>query len=527
MKLKIFILTLAACAIMIATSCNETHTQKVSNGLFYNVLDYGAVGDGQTNNTKAINTAIETAAKNGGGTVFFPAGDYLSFTIHLKSKITLHLDQGAVLIGDKEVNGAGYDLPEKETWYSKFQDFGHSYWKNSLIYGDSLRDIAITGEGLIWGKGLQTYDKPELIGSGNKAIALKNCVNVTIKDISILHGGHFCILATGVDNLTIDNLRVDADRDGFDIDACKNVRISNCIINSPTDDGLCLKSSFALGYARDTENVTITNCQIFGYDEGSLLDGTCTTNFIDEAPGVNHCITGRLKFGTESNGGFKNITVSNCVFEHSRGIAIETADGGSIEDILINNVTMRDITETPLFIRLNARMRGPEGIPVGTIKRVTISNFNVYDVGGRPKRPGLGAAMIMGIPGHYIEDLSLSNIRIYFRGGGTKDLISKEVPQNIDTYPDPYRWDSMPAYGIYFRYVKGLRVNNIVLRTLNKDERPTFVLDDVHDATFFDVDAQQGENVPQFILKNSSNISIHDVNGVHDVKVGKVRKKVL
>ena len=106
-------------------------------------------------------------------------------------------------------------------------------------------------------------------------------------------------------------------------------------------------------------------------------------------------------------------------------------------------------------------------------------------------------------------------------------MCHKEVPQNIDTYPDPYRWDSMPAYGIYFRYVKGLRVNNIVLRTLNKDERPTFVLDDVHDATFFDVDAQQGENVPQFILKNSSNISIHDVNGVHDVKVGKVRKKVL
>ena len=204
MKLKIFLLTLAGFAI-IATSCNETHSQKASNGLFYNVLDYGAVGDGQANNTKAINTAIETAAKNGGGTVFFPAGDYLSFTIHLKSNITLHLDQGAVLIGDKEANGVGYDLPEKEKWYSKFQDFGHSYWKNSLIYGDSLRNIAITGEGLIWGKGLQTHDKPELIGSGNKAIALKNCVNVTIQDISILHGGHFCILATGVDNITIDN----------------------------------------------------------------------------------------------------------------------------------------------------------------------------------------------------------------------------------------------------------------------------------------------------------------------------------
>ena len=211
--------------------------------MFYNVLDYGARGDGKTNNTRAINAAIDAAAKNGGGTVYFPAGDYLSYTIHLKSKITLYLDQGAVLIGDKEVDGAGYDLPEKSVWYSRFQDFGHSYWKNSLIYGDSLRDIAIKGDGMIWGNGLYTYDKPDIKGSGNKAIALKNCFNVTIRDISILHGGHFCILATGVDNLTIDHVRADADRDAFDIDCCKNVHISNCTINAPTDDGLCLKSS--------------------------------------------------------------------------------------------------------------------------------------------------------------------------------------------------------------------------------------------------------------------------------------------
>ncbi len=356
---------------------------------------------------------------------------------------------------------------------------------------------------------------------------MKNCFNVTIRDISILHGGHFCILATGVDNLTIDNVRVDTDRDGFDIDCCKNVRISNCNINSPTDDGLCLKSSFALGYARATENVTITNCQVFGYDEGSLMDGTCRTEFLDEAPGVNHCITGRLKLGTESNGGFKNIAVSNCVFERSRGIAIETADGGLIEDLVFNNITMRDITDTPFFIRLNARMRGPEKTPVGVCRRITINNLNVYDVGGRPKSPGLGAAMVMGIPGHYIEDLTLSNIRIYYRGGASKELIDKEVPQNIDMYPDPYRWESMPAYGMYFRYVKGLRVNNVVLRFMNRDERPAFILDDVHKASFFHVDAQKGDDAPQFILKNSSNITIHEVNGVDDTKIEKVEKKEL
>jgi len=492
--------------------------------IFYNVVDYGAKGDGKTNNTLAINAAIEVAAKNGGGTVYFPAGDFLSFTIHLKSKITLHLDQGARLIGDKEVDGVGYDLPDKEVWYKKFQDFGHSYWKNSLIYGDSLHNIAITGQGMIWGKGLYSYDKPDIRGSGNKAIGLKNCFNVTIRDISILHGGHFCILATGVDNLTIDNVRADADRDAFDIDCCRNVHISNCTINSPTDDGLCLKSSFALGYARATENVTITNCQIFGYDHGSLMDGTFKSEFRDEDPGVNHCITGRLKLGTESNGGFKNISVSNCVFQRSRGLCIETADGGLIEDLIFDNITMRDVTDTPFFIRLNARMRGPEGTAVGVCRRLTISNLNVYDVGGRPMSPELGAGMVMGIPGHYIEDLTLSNIRIYFRAGTSKEAIDKEVPQHLDMYPDPYRWHSMPAYGIYFRYVKGLHVSGLLLRTLNKDERPAFFLDDVHDADFYQIDAQRGSGAPLVMLKNVSNISFHEVHGMKDTVLEEAEK---
>ena len=496
-----------------------------AKGGFYNVLDFGARGDGKTNNTKAINAAISAAAKNGGGTVFFPAGNFLSYTIRMKSKITLHLDQGAVLIGDREVSGVGYDLPEADAWYKKFQDFGHSYWKNSLIYGDSLRDIAITGNGMIWGRGLYTFDKPGIKGSGNKAIGLKNCLNVTIRDVSILHGGHFCILATGVDNLTIDNVRADADRDAFDIDCCKNVRVSNCNINSPTDDGLCLKSSFGLGYARATENVTITNCQVYGYDHGTLMDGTFKTDFKDEDLKANHSITGRLKLGTESNGGFKNIAVSNCVFEHSRGFCIETADGGIIEDVVIDNITMRDITDTPFFIRLNARMRAPEGTPIGVCRRITLSNINVYDVGGRAKFPEVGAGMVMGIPGHYIEDLTLSNIRIYFRAGASKEAIGKEVPQNIDVYPDPYRWHSLPAYGIYFRYVKGLKVHDVVFRTLNRDERPAFVLDDVHDADFTSVDAQKAEGAPQFILKNVTNFTTHQVKGLEDTKVEKTEDR--
>ena len=509
---------LAVLLVFIAISVSAKQT-------VYDITGFGAKGDGKTNNTKAINAAIEAASKNGGGTIYFPAGNFLSYTILLKSKITLYLDQGAVLIGDQEKNGVGYDRPEEDAWYKKFQDFGHSYWRNSLIYGDSLHNIAIEGHGMIWGKGLYTYDKPEIEGAGNKAIGLKNCFNVSIKDISVLHGGHFCILATGVDNLTIDNVRADADRDAFDIDCCKNVRISNCNINSPGDDGLCLKSSFGLGYARATENVTITNCQVYGYDHGTLMDGTFKTEFKDEAPDAKHSITGRLKLGTESNGGFKNIAVSNCVFEHSRGICIETADGGTIEDVVMDNITMRDITDTPFFIRLNARMRGPEGTPVGVCRRITLSNINVYDVGGRPKFPEVGAGMVMGIPGYYIEDVTLSNIRIYYRAGASKDAVNKEVAQNVDGYPDPYRWHSLPAYGMYFRYVKGLLVSDVVLRCLNRDERPAFVLDHVQDARFYHVNARKSDGTPQFILKNVSGFSTHQVSGVKDMDLDDVEKQ--
>ena len=164
-------------------------------------------------------------------------------------------------------------------------------------------------------RGWRTGPQAEQPGAGNKAIALKNCRNVLLRDFSILHGGHFGILATGVDNLTIDNLKIDTNRDGMDVDCCRNVRISNCSVNSPWDDGICLKSSFALGYARATEMVTISNCLVSGsYEEGTLLDATWKRFDADEKVPR----TGRIKFGTESNGGFKNIAVSNCVFDGCR-----------------------------------------------------------------------------------------------------------------------------------------------------------------------------------------------------------------
>ena len=330
----------------------------------------------------------------------------------------MYLEQGATLLGAStalEGTTNGYDPAESNSPWESYQDYGHNHWHNSLIWGEGIHNVAILGPGLIWGKGLSrgTFDKDrpraEKPGAGNKSIALKNCFNVILRDFSILEGGHFGILATGVDNLTIDNLKIDTNRDGMDIDCCRNVRVSNCSVNSPWDDGFeTAKSSFALGYARATENVTITNCYVTGdYQLGTLLDGT----FKRWGPESKMVPTGRIKCGTESNGGFKNITISNCVFESCRGFALESVDGALLEDVMFTGITMRDIRNAPLFLRLGSRMRGPKGVPVGTLKRIIMSNITSY--GAMAELPSI----ISGVPGHMIEDIKIDNVYFHQIGG--------------------------------------------------------------------------------------------------------------
>jgi len=543
----------------LAISLTVTHGQKrgpaeldsiapsrVAGG--YNVRSFGAKGDGKTVDTPAINAAIEMAAAAGGGSVRFPAGTYLSFTIRLKSHIALYLDQGAtILAADPSKIKGSYDLPEINQW-DMYQDFGHSHWQNSLIAGIGLEDISILGPGLIDGRRLtrrsprprrpqQAGDAPvslgdarpqakvesplgedapvsEMNGLGNKAIGLKNCRNVIIRDISILNGGHFAILATGVDNLTIDSVKIDTNRDGIDIDSCHNVRISNASVNSPNDDAIVLKSSYALGFARATENVTVTGCLVSGYDIGSLLDGTFKRN-VTEAPDHDGP-AGRIKLGTESNGGFKNITISNIVFDHCRGLALETVDGGSLEDVSITNITMRDIVNSPIFLRLGGRMRGPAGMPVGELRRINISNIIAYNADPRY------ASIISGIPGHDIEDVRLSNVRIYYRGGGTSEQAALEPPERETNYPEPSMFGVIPAYGLFVRHVKGLAMNDVEVRYLNEDQRPAFVLNDVKGADFFQVRAQKRRNAPTFVLKNIEDFSVQQSFPVANVRLERV-----
>jgi polygalacturonase len=493
---------------------NQLTKQATDLPLFYNVIQYGAKGDSSALDTDAINKAIDAAASAGGGTVWFPAGKYLSFSIHLKSNITLMLDNGAYLIAAKPPDNGqgGFDAPEPNE-FNKFQDFGHSHWHNSLIWGENLENIAITGNGWIIGNGL-TREGRQTPGLGNKAVALKLCCNVILKDFTILKGGHFCLLATGVDNLTIDNIKLDTNRDGFDIDCCRHVHISNCSVNSPFDDAIVMKSSFALGFARVTEDVNIVNCSVSGFDVGTFLDGTYKRDNAGKVPdrGV---VTGRIKFGTESNGGFRNITISNCTFEFCRGLALETVDGGILEDISISNITMRDVMGAPFFLRLGARMRGPEGTPAGILRRINISNVVAY--GANPDY----ASLLLGIPGYDIEDVKMNNITILVKGGAGKEQALLIVPEKEKAYPDPQEFGKIPAYGFYIRHARNITMTDIELKLENEDSRPPFILDDVKGATFINVKAPHGDGVPSFVLKNVSDFRTINCGNLTDKKIDK------
>ncbi|HZR29064.1 MAG TPA: glycoside hydrolase family 28 protein [Terriglobales bacterium] len=479
----------------------------------FDVKKYGATGDGKTLDTPAINKAIDAASAAGGGTVYFSAGTYLSGSIHLKSNITLYLEQGSVIQATPDPEAYDPIEPSQKQW-DKYQDFGHTYFHNSLIWGEGLENIAILGPGLISGKDALTRKADQRVG--NKAISLKLCRNVTIRDISILLAGHFGILATGVDNLTIDNIKIDTNRDGIDVDSTRHVRISNVSVNSPYDDGIVIKGTHALGFARETEDMTITNCEVTGFQNGTFLDGTYKRS---NTPPLAHGPTGRIKIGTESEGSFRNITISNCVFDYARGLALETVDGAELSDVSISNITMRDIANAPIYIRLGARMRAPDGVPIGSLHRINISDVVIYNAD--PKN----GSLIMGIPGHDIEDVKLSNIRIYYQGGGTKEQTAINPPEEEKEYPEPYRHGDMPSYGFFIRHVKGIEFTNVEVSTMKEDLRPAFVLDDVKGAEFNLVKAQHAPQVPTFSLKDVTDFSLFHSGSLPDTKLENVKEK--
>lgn len=470
----------------------------------FDVRNFGARGDGSALDTQAINAAIEAAHAAGGGRVVFPAGRYLSFSIRLKSGVELHLHDEAVLeAANPAIHDGAYDPPE-DNEHDLYQDFGHSHWRNSLIWGDGVEDVAITGAGLIDGVGMTREgpgsrwkkqsgefplsmrglsaeamaelvpDYTAMVGVGNKAIALKNGRRIRLAGFRIARGGHFAVLATGCDDLLIEDLSIDTNRDAIDIDCCRDVIIRRCRVNSPNDDAIVLKSSYALGETRLTERVEVSECAVMGFDPGTMFDGAFGRTQ-ERAPDQDR-MTGRIKLGTESTGGYRDIVIRDCTFERSRGLALENVDGGILENVLCENLTLNEVTTAPIFIRLGARGRGPDPKP-GVVRNIVIRNLVARDVLADY------CAIIAGLPESPIENVTLSNIHLVYRGGGTEDDARARPGDLADAYPEPSMFGVTPAHGLWVRHVHGLKIEALTIETETPDARPAILLQSTREAS--------------------------------------------
>ena len=423
----------------------------VAAEILYDVRDYGAKADDMTLCTTSIQKAIDACSESGGGTVYLPPGTFRSGTIYLKSGVTLRLDPACTLLGSK-------DLKDYPPTVQAFRSYTDNYTDKSLIYAEKAERIAITGGGAIDGQGA-SFKGPYKVRP--YLMRIIQCRNVTVKDVTLKNSPMWVQHYLACDDVRVTGVTVRSvvnhNNDGINIDSCHRFIVSNCNIESG-DDAIVLKSTSA----RVCRDVAVSNC---------VLSTRCNA----------------LKMGTESNGGFQNVSITGCAIYNTRlaGIALEIVDGGTMDRVVISNITM-DKIGAPIFLRLGHRARpfkkDMETPGIGIMRNVTISN--VEATGANPT----GCA-IAGLPEAAIENVTLSNIRLSFEGGGTNTDAARPIPEEPAAYPEYGMFGRLPAYGFYCRHVKGLKLLNVQLQWAKPDQRHALVLDDIEDALIDDLDA--------------------------------------
>jgi polygalacturonase len=465
--------------------------QAFPNEKKFNVLNFGALPNSNTNSREAIEKTIEACYKSGGGIVFFPKGEYISSTIHLKSNVILYLEKGAILSGTKEPQ---FDHPEYNPW-DKYQDFGHSHYQSALIYGLGLKNIGIEGPGKIDGRGFTTSNEV-IPGNANRGISLVKCTGIVFKDFSITDCGHFGIIVNGCENVVADHIIVDEydSRDAFNIIGSKNVRITNSLIRG-SDDGIVLKSDYFLGEDLCVENILIRNCVI--------TSKTCNA----------------FQIGSETIGNFKNITIENCnIIEAGKaGISITSNDGGDIEGLVIRNIKMEKIS-TPFFINVTSRLSAPGRRTTGKIKNISFINIEAKEVDNQYTLTDQRwyTSTVNGAPESPVENIVFKNVEINYEGGGNAEDCNNIVPELGSSASSPRHLKIRPAYGWYIRHTKNISFYNCRLSLVKKDMRPAFFTDDVIGLTLNKVVFPDYKNVPKIILKNSSGIKCLRIKGKED-----------
>jgi len=432
------------------------------------VRDFGAKGDGATKDTKAIQAAIDKASSSGGGIVVLPPGKYVSGTIHLRSNLTVQIDQGAVLTfspddedfdayeelpyhiaappkkTESQVSFVSHILPERRRLSAPpaYDDTETTYFHYALLAGDGVHHVAIQGTGVI--------DSGRTRRGGPKPIGIKNSEWISVRGITIRNAPNYNISFAGTDHIEVEGVTlINGFADGVDFDGCRYVRVSNCYIDA-WDDAVCPKASWALGKRRATEHLVVANC---------VLRTSC-----------NH-----FKFGTESAGDLKDVSVTNCVMlkrdagrKGLGGIALESVDGANIDGVVISNISMEDVI-SPIFIRLGARGRGMDKPAPGSIRNISISNIIA--------RRAMLASTITGIEAGHVQNVTIDGFNVTAMGGvAARDLNVPEVPAK---YPDPDLFGELPALALYGRHVDGLTLRNFKVHSEEPDGRPVVILDDV------------------------------------------------
>jgi len=433
----------------VGTACSDEPGRErrsaAASGATLDVRDFGAAGDGETDDTGALQRAIDARAGRGGAVVRLPPGTWRSGTLRLRSRVTLELAAGSVLLAspDDDDFAPREPLPFDTDSDAETTDFAHA-----LIAGRDLERVTITGGGVI--------DMRRAKRSGPKAIALKRCRFVNVSGITIVHSPNYCVSLAGCDDVVVDGVTIrDAYADGIDPDCCRRVRITNCDIES-RDDALCLKASFALGDERSTEDVLVANCRM-------------------RSP--SNC----FKLGTESTGDFRRIVVSNCVFNgvvphdaaaaaaaEGGGVALETVDGGTVDGVMISNIVMTGVP-VPLFLRLGNRGRDQRTRRPGRLRNVSVT--------GVVATGATGTGSITGLPGCPVEGITLDNIRI-IAAGGARPPRGLEVPEREAAYPKVTMFETLPAFGLYVRHARDVTLGNVQLLVDHPDARSALVVDD-------------------------------------------------
>jgi polygalacturonase len=448
----------------------------LSQAAVLNVKDFGAVGDGESMDTKALQATIDACSEAGGGTVWIPAGDYQTGTLKLKSDITLSLDYGAAILGSQDL--ADYPVDDLRP--------AREGGPHCLLYAVDASNITIEGLGVIDGRGTHLAFPRARDGKLKKGrlprprlMRFENCNKLIFSGVTFKRPAFWGLHLIDCKDIHFDAITLrfrnnNYNNDGFDLDGCENVLIENCDIETG-DDGICLKSS-----KNPCRNITVKNCKV-------------ASN------------TAALKFGSSSHGGFQNVEVSNCYFYDCPmgAIKLQLVDGGTLENVDISRIVMKNVG-CPIFIRLGNRGstfgKGGEA-PVGTVKNIRIrdvvAEVTIEDrqkTAAAPYKrikvdttPGVtddekakaGPIMIAGIPGHYIENVVLENVEISFPGIGTSEDAQRDVAEDIARYPEQYFFGVLPSWGAYIRHAKNIEFKNVKLTTREPDAREQIVLDDV------------------------------------------------